>query len=1083
MYAHAIGKRAGAFVLAAALVLLAIFPMTAAASGGAVTHAMQGSGTAQEPYLVATTADLDAVRQQPDAHYRLVANLVFAEADYAEGGPFYDYGTKPTVGLSAPYGFGFEPIGSAAEPFTGTFDGDGHSITNYYAWTDTSYWLWIGLFGYVDGAVIENLHMVDADVYAMSNTNIDTGAIAGFATNSTIRDCTVTGTIVGDNHTGAVVGRIDDTSVLEHCINYATVTARDSDYQGLGEGSATEILYVGGIVGQSTGAVRDCENGGAVSVQIEGNSMSYGYAGGVVGALLGGTVETSTNHDTVTAGLRDTAQGAARAPSVIAGGVVGLTQGAVVQAVANHGTVSAVADSSAYAGGIVGYDQWVKDVPASEISAAHNAGAVSSQSYSDVYAGGIVSSLSGSVTGSYNTATVTTNVTSSDRFIYGEVGGIVGNSTGFVSTCYNTGAVNVSGAAGADSDSKYLRTGGIVGRTFNGRGVQNCYNTGDITVQNGTGSNTDVYTGGLVGMMDNTNVSEGYSFSTITTPGRASGGVGIIASESSTFANAYTNGGNYIVGTVGSGMSAAEYTGYTWRLADEADRQNAASYVGFDFDGVWTMAGDADYLYPELAQFHTDAGATLTRIELVSAPSKTLYARGEPLELGGGVIRLVYNDGSTLVQNMSADTITGFDSNSVGTQTLTISIDGQTTTFVVEVTTANDVLKDNLDDVLATLPQVDVYTDEQKIEVKNLVAQAVQMLYRAGKESLRNDEEVFSRLLLLEQALIKAEPLLSVTAQVPTVDADVSADTALPAIGVEIEGLILSAHGGGGSGTPDPIFSQTEFALQVSQTVPTQEQRGIVLDIWPSVGGAKVENFNLTTPVRFKLYLNEAFAGDTAYITHEIIESNQYPTNEEYQLPVLNDAQGKYISVTATRFSTFRISDTPPPPTAFVTGTIKSANSALHTTVTLYATDDTDYSDPIAVGNVSSDGLLWGEQRFSIEAEYATYHLLIEQEGHLGHVVTDVVVGESGAQIAGALMLLPGDVNDDDKINFSDLAAIRNSDNFGKNIWGNVENPPASEPVADLNGDGMVNVYDLQVVQTGGGYNKAGRLVTPYMAP
>ena len=77
----------------------------------------------------------------------------------------------------------------------------------------------------------------------------------------------------------------------------------------------------------------------------------------------------------------------------------------------------------------------------------------------------------------------------------------------------------------------------------------------------------------------------------------------------------------------------------------------------------------------------------LESISVKTKPSKTTYIQGESLNLTGGVLTLTYNNNTTETVNMtdSKVTISGFDSTTAGTKTVTVSYGGKTTTFTVTV--------------------------------------------------------------------------------------------------------------------------------------------------------------------------------------------------------------------------------------------------------------------------------------------------------------------------------------------------------------------------------------------------------------
>jgi len=75
---------------------------------------------------------------------------------------------------------------------------------------------------------------------------------------------------------------------------------------------------------------------------------------------------------------------------------------------------------------------------------------------------------------------------------------------------------------------------------------------------------------------------------------------------------------------------------------------------------------------------------TLTAVELTSKPAVDYYV-GDTLSVSGGVLTLTYSDGSEVTVDLTADMVSGFDSSSAGTKTLTVSYGGFTDTYTVTV--------------------------------------------------------------------------------------------------------------------------------------------------------------------------------------------------------------------------------------------------------------------------------------------------------------------------------------------------------------------------------------------------------------
>ena len=89
-----------------------------------------GSGTASDPYLVATAADLNGVRDYLSAHFRQTADIDLS-------------------GYS-----NWVPIGNDSTGFTGTYDGAGHTVSNLTI--DRASENFIGLFGYLQVAALKS---------------------------------------------------------------------------------------------------------------------------------------------------------------------------------------------------------------------------------------------------------------------------------------------------------------------------------------------------------------------------------------------------------------------------------------------------------------------------------------------------------------------------------------------------------------------------------------------------------------------------------------------------------------------------------------------------------------------------------------------------------------------------------------------------------------------------------------------------------------------------------------------------------------------------------------------------------------
>ena len=225
-----------------------------------------GSGTSGAPYQIANKTDLKYLSEHSgewSKHFKQTANITFTDADFQSGGDFYNGGA------------GFIPIGNGTTEFTGTYDGDGKSISNLYILQSSGSGS-IGLFGRTNNATLTDISLVDADIEASDYDTDYIGGIAAYIKGTTsISGCTASGDFYGGQYVGALVGYAVSTSSITNCTTSGTVT--------LNPGS-TNVGYCGGLVGQSYASITNSSS----SATLVGNK---GYTiGGLVG-LCASTIE------------------------------------------------------------------------------------------------------------------------------------------------------------------------------------------------------------------------------------------------------------------------------------------------------------------------------------------------------------------------------------------------------------------------------------------------------------------------------------------------------------------------------------------------------------------------------------------------------------------------------------------------------------------------------------------------------------------------------------------------------------------------------------------------------------------------
>lgn len=217
-----------------------------------------------------------------------VQDIGTAEA-FAAMEPGGNYQLTADIIVTAPY---------AKDYFTGTFDGNGHTVTLDITASTANVGLFSKLAG---GAVVKNV--ITAGSVTTTGKKCVAG-IAGYATdNVKIENCKNTASITGNKNVGGILGEAynneESISVgIKNCANEGAVNGTGSAVGGIvgkmegqnsiidcyNRGNITGFNNYAGIVGQSTGAlvatIKNCYSVGAVTAY--GASTNAGYA------LIGG---------------------------------------------------------------------------------------------------------------------------------------------------------------------------------------------------------------------------------------------------------------------------------------------------------------------------------------------------------------------------------------------------------------------------------------------------------------------------------------------------------------------------------------------------------------------------------------------------------------------------------------------------------------------------------------------------------------------------------------------------------------------------------------------------------------------------
>lgn len=380
-----------------------------------------------------------------------------------------DIDASATVGWNL--GAGFVPVGTNANRFTGSFDGQGYTITGLFINRPATDY--VGLFGYVDGVTLQNV--------TLANVNI-----------------------TGKGAVGALSGFIVGNSVVTNCHSSGTLLAE---------------IGVGGLIGftGSLGAPADIEQ---ITSCDSSASVTTRIWGAKAGGLIGETLYTTISDCFATGPVTDLVPALG---SFSTGGLIGIAQSITISNCYATGRVKGVF----YVGGLIGdfrIDSTMSNCYATgDVSGGESVGGLAGSfrdaTISDCYATGnvfgAVTYYHGGLVGEATLGVIQRSCASGDVSGIDAVGGLVGLFTGWggvgsLSESYSLGIVqatgnNVGGLVGSFGDDSLIisdcfsrsptigvnRVGGLIGVTSGP--TRRCFSTGPVT-----GTGVDI--GGLIGI-------------------------------------------------------------------------------------------------------------------------------------------------------------------------------------------------------------------------------------------------------------------------------------------------------------------------------------------------------------------------------------------------------------------------------------------------------------------------------------------------------------------------------------------------------------------------------------------------------
>ncbi|MDD3456858.1 GLUG motif-containing protein [Sphaerochaeta sp.] len=376
-----------------------------------------GIGTLADPYIAYTAVGLDTIRRMisgEDGGSNQLNAVIHLGADI-------DLNDIDSIGDN------WIPLGNTTLPFRGTFDGNGHTISNLRINRPTDDY--VGFFGAQSGVisgVIRDVQLVNVQICGKS----DVGSLAGFSSGA-IDNCHSAGTVSGNyQYVGGLLGGVSGS--VDNCSFTGSVSGLSN--------------WVGGLVGASTGSISHSSASGSV----EGTYST--------GGLVGRTVATSGSINYCYSQMNVHGLWGV-------GGLVGHAYGGSwIEYCYATGSVNGIED---YIGGLVGHLE-----SSSLINSSYALGSVTGRGY----VGGIVGRTSGNVSNCYAT---------------GDVSGradFIGGLAGFIENSLITDSFAANNVLVRDSSSSNSRFHRITAHSHFG-GLNNNYANSEMILPSGIVAN------------------------------------------------------------------------------------------------------------------------------------------------------------------------------------------------------------------------------------------------------------------------------------------------------------------------------------------------------------------------------------------------------------------------------------------------------------------------------------------------------------------------------------------------------------------------------------------------------------------
>lgn len=264
-----------------------------------------GDGTEENPYIISTEEQLAFVADIPNKCYKLANDITLASE--------------------------WVPIGTYGEAFSGTFDGDGYTISNMVVTNGDGFFKKVSgniknlnitgsvasTSGYAGGIAGQSSGTFENCTFSgtVSGTgkNSYTGGLVGYNTGKSVLSCHTSGSVIGINCTGGLIGLNDSSATSTYTVTdcYSNCDVKGGTRVGglIGSQDAVTVSkcyatgnvqgssssgHVGGLIGYTVQAlIKNCFAAGDVSTSVNSNDLYECDGGGLVGYIYSGTIRLS----------------------------------------------------------------------------------------------------------------------------------------------------------------------------------------------------------------------------------------------------------------------------------------------------------------------------------------------------------------------------------------------------------------------------------------------------------------------------------------------------------------------------------------------------------------------------------------------------------------------------------------------------------------------------------------------------------------------------------------------------------------------------------------------------------------------